>query len=71
MSRICGAIWIWTERKRKGPGPLPWRGFQQKCVLAVFTGVRPLRCGFGAQTDVIIQHPIVSQHVPHLHQQIR
>lgn len=48
----------------------PLIGFQQRCVLAVFTGVRPLRCGFGAQTDVIIQHPIFSQHVPHLHQQI-
>ncbi|TKS76662.1 Plexin-A2 Semaphorin receptor OCT [Collichthys lucidus] len=35
------------------------------------TGVGSLRRGFGAQTDLVVQHPIVSQHIPHLHQQIR
>lgn len=43
----------------------------ESVYLCVYnTGVRPLCRGFGAQADLIIQHPFLSQHITHLHQQI-
>lgn len=42
----------------------------ESCCVRLLTGVGPLRCGFGAQTDLVVQHPFLSQHFPHLHQQI-
>lgn len=40
------------------------------CTFPTLLGVRQIGCGSGPQTDLLLQHPRLCQHLPDVHQQI-